>query len=256
MDLWDDIEDDSRNNETDFRNQQLLDNVAQLQEYGKESIDKIKVLMEQLEHEQGLISRKISTSAFSVERDYINSAMYRLKFDKLPLSRQAQEKAYYAVGQLLEFVDSLPEEQMIEERMIAITFREGNYVTDNFPRSGSPKGTGFEGKELEAFNECKESMIVIHNHSYNGRPSGKDLLTYLEKEKIKLSIIACHNGDLYAIYMVRPSFEEKYYELIEKYKVELNTTEMEEVKREAITELYELNENLSDRHKLFLVQQL
>lgn len=65
MSLWDDIEDDikkddSRNSEIDFRNHQLLDNIAQLQTDGKRLVDEIKVLMEQLELEQPIISKKIS----------------------------------------------------------------------------------------------------------------------------------------------------------------------------------------------------
>lgn len=42
-----------------------------------------KMLMEQLEYEQSLISRKLETNAFSVDRTFVNSIEYHRLFDEL-----------------------------------------------------------------------------------------------------------------------------------------------------------------------------
>ena len=44
-----------------------------------------KMLMEQLEHEQSLISRKLETNAFSVDRTFVNSIEYHRLFDNLEM---------------------------------------------------------------------------------------------------------------------------------------------------------------------------
>ena len=58
-------------------------------------------------------------------------------------------------------------------------------------------------------------IIVIHNHSHNVRPSAGDLIMYLNNEKLRLSIIALHEGKVYAIKEVKQQFEDKYNKLLE-----------------------------------------
>lgn len=58
----------------------------------------------------------------------------------------------------------------------------------------------------------------------------------------------------YAIYKVSDCFEDIYNDFLER---ELAfTTSMKEAKRLALTKLYQLNDKLSDRHKIFDVRRL
>ena len=125
---------------------------------------------------------------------------------------------------------------------------------DNFERSGEIYRTGFLPKEQKIIEQCKDSVVLLHNHSLNGRPSGQDLLAYLRHDKIKLSLIICHDGTIYGIYGVKPAFERAYSEVFERFKEK--SSDLEEIKRLTMTELYIYNDQLSDRHKLFYVQKL
>lgn len=211
-------------------------------------------LHEELKHEQTLISLKKHHNIYSVERNYINSKEYHDKFEKLPVGKEVQESLYIQAGRLLEFVDNFSEEQMGQERLLAINCRTGEFIVDNFDRDGEVYKTSFTDIEAEQINKCKDSIALIHNHSNNVRPSGQDLLAYLKNDKIKLSLIVCHNGKVYGIYAVKKSFEKIYTDLLEKQKEK--TSDIEEAKRLATTEIYLLNESLSERHKFFIVENL
>ena len=50
-------------------------------------INELDLIMEQLEHEQALISKKSNHHAYSVNRTILNSKAYHDKFDKLPLNK-------------------------------------------------------------------------------------------------------------------------------------------------------------------------
>lgn len=225
MDLWDDIR--KTNNNT-------------------------KIIVEQIELEQPIISLKNHLNAYSVEREYVNSKEYHNKFELLPVNRDVQQRLYIEAGRLLEFVDGQE-----EERMLAINARTGALLVDNFNREGSIKGTGFNAEEASVLDECKDGIILLHNHSLNGRPSAQDMITYLNEEKVKLSLIACHDGTVYGIYDVSPKFLEIYKEYVDQEMKKIGTNMVtDEVKRLATTKLYILNEKLGKRHKLFDVKKL
>lgn len=88
----------------------------------------------------------------------------------------------------------------------------------------------------------------------NGRPSAQDLISYLKEEKVKLSLILCHDGSVYGIFDVQPEVEAIY----EMYLNEVNTktSSVEEAKRLATTKLYILNDKLGKKQKLFDVRRL
>ena len=257
MNLWDDILDDNRCNDgrdktVDFRNNQLLDDIIQLQVNGQNILDEAKVLMEQLELEQAIISKKSHFNAYSVEREYVNSKSYHDKFERMPVNRDVQQRLYLEAGRLLDFVDGQE-----EERMIAMNARTGDLLVDNFDRKGSIKGTGFTLEEAKILDTCKDGIILLHNHSLNGRPSAQDMLTYLKEERVKMSLILCHDGNIFGIYGVSPKFPEIYDEFLEQAKLKIGEKEItDEVKRLATTQMYILNEKLGNRHKLFIVEKL
>ena len=137
----------------------------------------IDLIHNQLDQEQTLISKKRISGAFSVERDIINSKVYHDKFEKLPVNKNVQEMIYNEVGRLLEYTDSLDEDRMEQERMSILDYITGIRILDNFDRDGTVYQTGITKEELDVIHNNSNSVIVIHNHSHNGRPSGKDLLT-------------------------------------------------------------------------------
>lgn len=204
---------------------------------------------EQLEVEQALISKKSSSNVYSVERQFVNAKEFRDKFDKLPVNSVVQQKLYRETGRLLEKVDGQE-----EERMLAISARTGDFIVDNFDRPGSIKGTGFTDEEYKKIQQCSDFIIIVHNHSLNGRPSGQDLIAYAKNDKIRLSLIACHDGTIYAIYYVKSNIEEIYEDLLRQAKY--STSDMEEAKRLATTALYKMNEKLGQKQKIFKVERL
>lgn len=203
----------------------------------------------QIRMEQALISKKQSRNAFSVERNFINSKEYHDKFEKLPVNRDVQQSIYTQTGRLLDAVDGKE-----EEHLIAINARTGKLLADNLSREGNIKSTGFNKDEIKKVNECKDNIVLIHNHSLNGRPSAKDILTYLQEKQIRLSIIACHDGTLYGIYDVSPKFKTAYKMVLNGEKEK--TSNLDEAKRLTTTKLYQINDKLSEKHKLFIIKKL
>lgn len=245
MDL-DDILDDERDD--DYNDKYTNYNLSN--ELDERNINNdTRILVEQLELEQPIITKKDHFNAYSIERNFVNSKEYHDKFEKLPVNRDVQQRIYIESGRLLNFVDGQE-----EERMLAINARTGDFLVDNFNREGSIKGTGFTPEEARVLDDCKDGIILLHNHSLNGRPSAQDMLTYLQEERIKISLILCHDGTVYGIYGVNSKFGDVYNEYLEQAK--LKTDDLDEAKRLATTQLYILNEKLGNRHKLFIVEKL
>jgi hypothetical protein len=208
-----------------------------------------RLLMEQMELEQPIISKKPHFTPYSVDRKRVNSKEYHDKFEKLPVNHEVQQALYKEAGRLLEFVDGQE-----EERMLAVNARTGELLVDNFDRKGSIRGTAFTNAEAKKLDKCKDGIVLMHNHSLNGRPSAQDMLTYLKEERVRLSLILCHNGMVYGIYGVRPEFKETYKQFLSIEK--LRTNDLDEAKRLTTTQMYLLNEKLGDKHKLFWVRRL
>lgn len=207
-----------------------------------------KMSMEQLEHEQSLISRKSETNAFSVNRTFVNSIAYHHLYDELKtlqISKPVREGLYREAGRLLEFVDGQE-----YERMVAINARTGDLVVDNFNRlgSGTMAGTGFDAREYALVQNCKDDIAIIHNHSLNGRPSFRDLTTFLNEPKVKLSIIVCHDGDVYVVSGVSPKIMNEYKTYVQELKADVS--DMNVIQQIALSHLYKMNASLSEKEKV------
>ncbi|MCM1083049.1 MAG: hypothetical protein NC393_05400 [Clostridium sp.] len=199
--------------------------------------------------EQALIPIQNRLNAYSVERDYINSKEYHDKFEKLPVNKTVQQSLYEQAGRLLRFVDGQE-----EERLIAINARNGAFIVDNLKRSGNIAKTGFKKEEYKKIQQCKDHIIIMHNHSLNGRPSAQDIISYSRDNHIKLSLIICHDGTIYGIYDVKEEFEQIYSEYLNKAKEKTNN--INEAKQLATTEIYKLNDKLNNKRKLFEIRRL
>lgn len=204
---------------------------------------------EQFELEQAMISKKDEKNCYSVEREYVNSKKYHDKFERLPVNTTVQQALYIQAGRLLEKVDG--QEQ---ERLLAIDARTGEFLVDNFEREGSKYGTGFTEEEYQKIANCPDFVVVMHNHSLNGRPSAQDLMTYLHDEHVRLSLVLCHDGTIYSIMAVKPETEMIYNDLLQEEKTK--TTDIDEAKQFATTRLYNMNKKLDAKHKLFTIAKL
>ena len=202
-----------------------------------------------VENEQALITKKKCTNAFSINRKLVNSKSFHDKFALLPLNNETQEAVYKETGRLLEFADGQE-----AEYLVALDYYTGKRVIDNFGRKGEPGRTGFTEEEYSFIEKSDTDIIVIHNHSYNGRPSARDLITFCNDERIRLSIIACHCGELYAIFSVKYLINEVYEQLLDAEKSIVDDIDF--AKRLASTKLYILNDKLSPKKKLFDVRRL
>lgn len=189
------------------------------------------------------------TNDFQINRSLVNSKEYHDKFKDLNLPRRVQECVYREAGRLLDHVNGNP-----EEYLIAINARTGDTIVDNLDRNGDIYHTGFIGSELSEYDKCLDPVILMHNHSYNGRPSGQDLLSFLHQEKVDLSLIICHDGTVHAIEYVSPKFEEFYLNEFEK---ERNLyCDIIEAKRLAMTKAIKFNELCREKYKLFKIRRL
>lgn len=198
---------------------------------------------------QALVKQKHGLeNGFDVNRALVNSKEYHDKFHQLPLSNPVCESVYRQIGRLLDFANGQG-----NEYLIALNARTGSLVTDNFKRQGEIYRTGFVGPELVQINECKDNLILIHNHSLNGRPSAQDMLSFLHQDKVQLSLVACHDGELYSIEYVNPEFEVFYNHLINKYKNQINN--IHEIKKIALTDAIIYNNSLKEKEKLFNIRR-
>lgn len=209
-----------------------------------------------LEFKQALLSKKKDKceTAYSVNREYINSPEFHAKFEKISTNKNVQEALYKQSGRLLEFVDSLETDKQSQEHLLAIDAQTGELIVDNFDRDGDTYGTGFDDNEYEKIKNCSNQIVLLHNHSLNGPPSKQDIMSCLKNDKIAMSVIVCHNGDIYTISDVKPEFETAYNKTFEKYKINHNEND---ASRLAMTQIYKENDKItSTRHKLFVMKKL
>ena len=165
---------------------------------------------------------------------------------------------YEESGRLLEFMDNLPFEKIEQERMIAVTSIDGDLIVDNLGREGENNKTGFTKEELQKILDHKSDIVLLHNHSSNDIPSGTDLLTYYKYDYIRMSLILCHDSNIYAIYYVSDKFPILYETLYKEYLQKVGNSDgtEKEAKRLATTAIYKYNESLSNSKKLFIVKKL
>ena len=73
-------------------------------------------------------------------------------------------------------------------------------------------------------------------------------------EKVKISIIACHDGNIHAIYAVTPELEKRYTAHCKKYEAQTGDPVL--AKKLAMTNLYQINDDLPRKHKIFDIRLL
>ena len=205
---------------------------------------KVATTQNNLLNEQSIISEKNIVNGYSVNRKLVNSKKYHDKFTTLPINKNVYESAYRECGRLLEYSDTKP-----DEHMIAINARNGKLVTDNLARQGTLTQTSFNESEYQKVLDCKDGVVLMHNHSTSVRPSGADIKTFAVNDNVKMSIIACHDGDVYAIISAKKEVANIYDDAYNNFRL---SYDKDTSKALATQFLYELNE----KHKLFDLRRL
>ena len=211
---------------------------------GSSSLTNTRGRVNNMVNNQALISLKNEKNSFSVNRELINSKGYHDKFTKLPVPKQVYESAYKQTGRLLDLSDGKE-----QEHMIAINARTGDFIVDNLSRIGMATRTGFSSEEYSKILECRDNIMLIHNHSYNVRPSGGDIVTYANYDNVQISLVACHDGDVYAIVNADKSVANIYEEAYNHFRKEFD---VDTSKALATKVLYKENE----KHNLFEIRRL
>ena len=199
-----------------------------------------------LSNDQAMVSKKDIHNAYSVNRKLINSKVYHDKIYKLPISKNAKNKIYKQCCNMMNRCDGKP-----MEHMVAADYRSGDFIVDNYNREGAILKTSFNDEEYAKIEQNKGKIILIHNHSLNVRPSGGDIVSFAKNDKIAISLIACHDGDLYAILSAEKKVEEIYKKAYNNFR---NNFDKESAKALATKTLYEKNDN--EHGKLFDVRRL
>lgn len=198
------------------------------------------------------ISKKRNSNAMSVNRELVNSKTYHDKFESIGLKKETYENVYSESKRILEKSDGTD-----YEYMAVFDKRTGKTITSTVGLDNAIENkVSLSIKEYQKIVDSENDVVVVHNHSRNGRPSGADILTCFKNEKISHSLIACHDGDLFVLsdfdrnYNVDKIYNDYYNEHIRK-RLNLSVNEdipnnigehvIKECKIKATTDLYSWN---------------
>lgn len=181
------------------------------------------------------ITPKKSHNAFSVNRALVNSHDYHKKFDDLTPHKSANESIYNQSKRILEHRDGTE-----FESMSVINARTGELITDNLSETiNNNSRTGLTKEQYDKVVQSKEKFILIHNHPASTRPSVTDILTLWKEKNATSSIIAGHDGSVFAISNInrKMPLDKMYEKAYNEYKEMGYTSEMAKIK--ATNTLYE-----------------
>ena len=168
------------------------------------------------------ITPKKSHNAFSVNRALVNSHDYHKKFDDLTPHKSANESIYNQSKRILEHRDGTE-----FESMSVINARTGELITDNLSETiNNNSRTGLTKEQYD-------------NHPASTRPSVTDILTLWKEKNATSSIIAGHDGSVFAISNInrKMPLDKMYEKAYNEYKEMGYTSEMAKIK--ATNTLYE-----------------
>ena len=163
------------------------------------------------------ISEKSETNKYSVDRKLVNSKKFHDAFENLPLPKDTKEAAYNESKIILEHRDGT-----CFENVTVIDAKTGENVVNNNTYEVEFKSamTEYEYKKMQ---ECKNKVVLIHNHAEGTRPSKTDIFTAYSENKVEASIVAGHDGSVHCIYDIDRNvdidkiYKDVYNEAIKKY---------------------------------------
>lgn len=149
------------------------------------------------------ITKKANSNLMSVNRKLVNSKKYHDKFENMELTKKTKENVYNEAKKLLEKADGTD-----NEYMSVFDVRTGTKITSTLDSDKAIENKVALSKEeyMKVVNN-KNKVVVLHNHSKNGRPSGKDILTCFKNENIEMSLIICHDGEIFMLSRFNRNFD-------------------------------------------------
>lgn len=163
------------------------------------------------------ISEKQEKNSYSVDRHLVNSKEYRDKFEKLPISKNARQSAYYESKAILEHRDG-----SYFEDVAVIDSRTGKFIVKNNTYE-VPFKSAMKKDEYAKVTNHNGGVIIIHNHAEGTRLSGTDILTAFSTKNAEMSIAIGHNGELHCIYEINRKidvdkiYKDVYNAVLENY---------------------------------------
>lgn len=158
---------------------------------------------------ESLISLKKGKNYMSVNRKFVNSKKFHDLFESLPYPKAVREVLYAKAGEILEAMDGT-----LYEGLVAVNARTGGCVADTLGRPPMKKQAHFTKEELARIADTDEGVILLHNHPTSTYPSPADIISAATKEKVKGSLVVCHDGDVYLIASENPETEKVFQKLL------------------------------------------
>lgn len=141
-----------------------------------------------------LITTKAKGTATDVARKAVNGKAYRAKFSKFDIGKKVSKTLYNQAKKILNECDAT-----LQERMVVISAKTGQVITDTFSYAASKQQCGLAEKEYKKVLSFGDKAVIMHNHPTSSKPSLADLEALANNEWVSKSVIICHNGKIYTI---------------------------------------------------------
>lgn len=198
----------------------------------------------------------------NVDRKLVNSKQYHDKFEKININKKCLEEIYTNSKKILEKADGSD-----KEYMCILDARSGNVIVSTLDRYASNDKVALTISEYNIMKQFEKEVVVIHNHSRNGRPSYADIYNCFCEKQISVSIILCHDGEIFVLDNFNRKIDvaeimRRLYN--EKVRIRLRLSEKEDIPKDmgkhivseckikAVTELYRINE----KKKYFSIRRM
>lgn len=187
---------------------------------------------------EGKVTRKAERNAYSVKRRVVNGEAYKERIGQLGLPKRAAASVHQQALRILEDRDGTS-----KERLVAISWRNGELIADTFGRKPVDFASGFTPEQVAKLEKVEGGVILLHNHPGNSKPSATDIMTLAGNGWCRASVVACHDGTVYMPLVLKNGVVEAYNEIIGNIKsANPYISDRESLERMAQSVLYEENE--------------
>ena len=161
--------------------------------------------------DESLVPMIETVTSFSVS-PVVNTKRFHDAFESMPIPRKVSQSVYEQAGRILRATNGTE-----HEHMAAVNDRTGELVADNLHRPPARCRTGFNGAEMERVLDCRDGVILVHNHPAGKPPSYRDVYTAASYPCIRASVVVGHDGGVWWVSVasadVASSLEARYNEL-------------------------------------------
>lgn len=191
--------------------------------------------------EERFIDAKPKGTAFDVSRRAVNGSAYLRKYTGggavgLPVPKKAARQLYVEARRILRETDGT-----WFERLSAVSWRTGRLVADTFGLRPLRFGAEPTGAQKARMAGEPGGVVLIHNHPGSSLPSPADIIS-ASRPWVRCSVVACHDGTVYALTCDDESVEGAYWSIFAMIKAKNPDKSGEDVGIMAMDELYARNE--------------